>query len=204
MGLNVTHRGEMLEGLRKAIENANLTSEERASLFGQPQPLTAAPAETRQSWGYPRAKGSGPLTELQRRAHEFICRYIEQHDYSPIYIEIAEELGLDDAGDVQGFLDALEDRGLITRQKGVPRSIRLVLDHSTELTKRQKAAYFFIRKYIRDNGQSPTVGEVAQALSLEVTRTAAAILDHLEDHGLITRRKRQSRSIKLTGKKFIE
>jgi len=56
---------------------------------------------------------------------------------------------------------------------------------STHLTKKQKAVLDFVVNYIKDNGLSPTVREVAHELGFSSPATAHEHLQNLKDKGFI-------------------
>lgn len=68
-------------------------------------------------------------TKRQAEALAFILRYKAEHDgLSPTVREIAEAMGATSTGQIARFLDALEQRGHITRSKHLPRSITVIED----------------------------------------------------------------------------
>lgn len=66
------------------------------------------------------------FTPRQEKVLAFVKSYIEHHEFSPSYNEIAEAIGYGAIGRAKEDLDYLEEVGLITRDKYVSRSIRLV------------------------------------------------------------------------------
>jgi repressor LexA len=68
------------------------------------------------------------------------------------------------------------------------------------LTPNQKKIYDFILKYIKENGQSPTIPEIAKALKFSSLRSVTQYLEILERKGLINREKNKNRNIRLIDK----
>jgi repressor LexA len=65
------------------------------------------------------------LTPTQRRAACWIRDFIMEHDYAPTLAEIADGLGVAKPT-VQQYLQALEEKGIIARQRYAHRSIEIV------------------------------------------------------------------------------
>jgi repressor LexA len=81
--------------------------------------------------GDPPGKGLAPGVQPTRRQREylaFITRYILRFGVSPAESDIERHFLLS-APSVNHMIQTLERRGFITRQRGVPRSIRVV-DHT--------------------------------------------------------------------------
>lgn len=72
------------------------------------------------------------------------------------------------------------------------------MDKRKILTTKQQRAYEIIEDYIRRNGESPTVTELAELLGVSSLRTVTQYLESLEKKGLISRVQHQSRGIRLT------
>jgi len=72
------------------------------------------------------------------------------------------------------------------------------MDKRKILTTKQQRAYEAIRNYIKKNGKSPTVTELAKLLYVSSLRTVTQYLESLEKKGLILRERHQSRGIRLT------
>ena len=64
------------------------------------------------------------LTKRQTEVVETIRQYDERHGYAPAVRDIGRQMGISPNG-VQGHLDALERKGVITRMPGIARSLRL-------------------------------------------------------------------------------
>lgn len=60
------------------------------------------------------------LTLRQQQALDFIARYLRANNRAPSYREIARGLGVSSLNTVQGYLRALEERGLIQRAEQAP------------------------------------------------------------------------------------
>lgn len=65
------------------------------------------------------------LTDLQRRTYDFVRASLEANGIPPSYAEIQEHLGLASKSGVVRLIDALVERGWLTRMKHRPRSIAL-------------------------------------------------------------------------------
>ena len=57
------------------------------------------------------------ITARQQQALDFIARYLRANKRAPSYREIARELGVSSLNTVQGYLRALEGRGLIAIER---------------------------------------------------------------------------------------
>jgi len=68
------------------------------------------------------------LTERQQEIYEFIRSVIDRRGIPPTMREIGEQFAIRSTNGVEGHLAALEDRGLITRERGKSRSIVLRAD----------------------------------------------------------------------------
>ncbi|MGH7275972.1 MAG: LexA family protein [Candidatus Rokuibacteriota bacterium] len=75
-------------------------------------------------------------TRRQREYLEFIARYILRFGVSPAESDIERHF-LVSAPSVNQMVQTLERRGFITRQRGVPRSIRLVYPTSQHVPQQQ-------------------------------------------------------------------
>ncbi len=71
------------------------------------------------------------------------------------------------------------------------------LQKAPKLTQRQQEVLKVISQFIEENGESPTVSELAELLRVSSLRTVTQYLESLESKGLITRSRYQSRNIKL-------
>ena len=65
------------------------------------------------------------VTPLQSKAVDFISRFSEQNGYSPSFQEIADYLGTTPPS-VDVLLQRLVRHGCISKQPGIPRSIRVL------------------------------------------------------------------------------
>jgi repressor LexA len=66
------------------------------------------------------------LTIKQKKVYSAIESYIKKNGISPTVREIGELMGEKTPGSVQGILNRLEQKGVIRKQAGMARSIRLV------------------------------------------------------------------------------
>ncbi len=97
--------------------------------------LTSGPGD---STSDRRHNGPQP-TRRQRDYLEFIARYILRYGVSPAESDIARHF-LVSAPSVNQMVQMLERRGFITRQSGIPRSIRIVDDRKDLVRPPQAAA----------------------------------------------------------------
>lgn len=63
------------------------------------------------------------VTKKQRRILDFVSSFIEKHDYSPSYREIAGGLNLKSVATVAQHIDALVDKGLLVKGHNSARSL---------------------------------------------------------------------------------
>ena len=69
-----------------------------------------------------------PMRDLTNRQLEMLAalkQYIDDNGYPPSHRELADTLGMRSTSGVAMRLDALERRGLITRERGLARSLRV-------------------------------------------------------------------------------
>jgi repressor LexA len=66
------------------------------------------------------------LTRRQREVYDFISRFVESHQYSPSFEEIAEGVKLSSLATVHKHIGNLESKGLLKRDYNRARSIDLV------------------------------------------------------------------------------
>ena len=66
-----------------------------------------------------------------------------------------------------------------------------------ELTIKQKEIYDIIKKYIEDNGYSPTVREIAKIADLNSPATIQQHIKNLKDKGYINYIEKKSRTIRI-------
>jgi repressor LexA len=67
-----------------------------------------------------------PLTPTQKEIFDFLTRFYREHGYAPTIAEIQEHLGFSSSASVHEQLSALENEGVIRRQKRVHRGIELI------------------------------------------------------------------------------
>lgn len=70
------------------------------------------------------------LTSKQKKVYSAIETYIRQNTIPPTVREIGEMIGEKTPGAVQGILNRLEQKGVIKREMGMARSIKLVSENS--------------------------------------------------------------------------
>jgi len=66
------------------------------------------------------------LTPKERRVYRFLRQEIGRRKRSPTFREIAKHCGFTSRTSSGNYLDRLEAKGLLTRERGRPRSIRLI------------------------------------------------------------------------------
>lgn len=66
------------------------------------------------------------LTDRQNEIYAFIVKRIRRFGYGPTIREIGSEFGIRSPNGTVSTLDALERKGVITRERKVSRGIRLV------------------------------------------------------------------------------
>jgi len=66
------------------------------------------------------------LTDRQNEIYAFIVKRIRRDGYSPTIREIGSEFGIRSPNGTMSTLEALEKKGMITRESKVSRGIRLV------------------------------------------------------------------------------
>jgi repressor LexA len=57
-----------------------------------------------------------PRTQRQKEIFDYIQRFIERHGYEPSYAQIARHFGISSKATIAKHIEALEKRGLISRQ----------------------------------------------------------------------------------------
>lgn len=70
--------------------------------------------------------------EKRKRIMEVIHQYKEEYSYPPTVREIGNLVGLKSSSSVQEHLYFLEREGYITRERTIPRSIRIIKDFKVE------------------------------------------------------------------------
>lgn len=66
-----------------------------------------------------------PLTKKQKEIYDYIRYYIRKHDYAPSYREIGEHFGLSSVATVAGYIETLKDKGHLTAEENMARSLQL-------------------------------------------------------------------------------
>lgn len=65
------------------------------------------------------------LTDKEKKILNIIINYIKEKQIPPTVREIAEIAGLNSTSTVQGYINILENKGYIFKEKGCSRSIRV-------------------------------------------------------------------------------
>lgn len=77
------------------------------------------------------------LPVRQQRVISFLEEYLESHEYPPTLREIGRAIGVKSTSLISYYLDQLEERGYLVRQRSVSRGLRLVhRDSSREIKAR--------------------------------------------------------------------
>jgi hypothetical protein len=100
--------------------------------FGQPLPAEPV-SDASPTWISPRPRllmetsaWAVGMTQQQASAMSFIASYIEEHSYSPSYVEIMRALGLRSKSGVHRIVRGLVDRGRIRMLPHQNRSIEVI------------------------------------------------------------------------------
>lgn len=72
------------------------------------------------------------VTPRQRQIYDYLCRYIDAHDFAPTMAEIGKQFKLSSPASVHHILSGLETEGLIRRIPNVSRGIEVVRKESPE------------------------------------------------------------------------
>lgn len=72
------------------------------------------------------------VTPRQRQIYDYLCRYIDAHNYAPTMAEIGKQFKLSSPASVHHILSGLETEGLIRRIPNVSRGIEVVRQESAE------------------------------------------------------------------------
>ncbi|WP_164521255.1 MarR family transcriptional regulator [Sphingomonas sp. ABOLF] len=106
---------------------------------------------------------------------QFIRRYLRENGFSPSYGEIARALGTDDATAARRIVARLVADGLLEREPGARRGIRLAVQPETPEMSRARAI-----ELLRADGFIVNVGSLSLAYPLPDTNEALPLLDVLE------------------------
>lgn len=74
-----------------------------------------------------------PLTDRQREVLMVIADYRKRHQYSPAVRDLCELLDIASTNGVNDHLKALDEKGYITRTRGIPRSMFLTREGLAEV-----------------------------------------------------------------------
>lgn len=64
------------------------------------------------------------LTDRQQEIFDFVIAYRLKKGYSPTIVDIAEEFDFKSANSAQCHVDVLVEKGYLTRDRGISRSLR--------------------------------------------------------------------------------
>ena len=111
-----------------------------------------------------------------RKIMEFLTRFQEDCGYSPSIREIGDKIGINSTSLVDFYLDKLEERGDITRNKHISRSIRLVKPvHSVSSVAAQ--AKKTIQNVVNDLVRIPLAGRIVASAPIPVPESDVAYFD---------------------------
>ncbi|MDY2776896.1 MAG: helix-turn-helix domain-containing protein, partial [Collinsella sp.] len=99
------------------------------------------------------------ITKRQQQIYDFIRSYQAEKGYPPSVREMAAAVGLSSPSTVHAHLSALEDHGLIKRDKTKPRALEL-FDQGSSVPLREEAP----QPSMRGTVSLPLVGRVAAGL----------------------------------------
>lgn len=68
-----------------------------------------------------------PLTKVQKELYDWLVAYIQRHNYGPSTREMLEAMGLSANAAIQSRLEYLKAKGYIDWEKGMARTIRLLV-----------------------------------------------------------------------------
>lgn len=66
------------------------------------------------------------VTKRQAEMLKIIRTYIDEHGYSPSYVELADAMNIKSLGNIHDKVKALQERGHLEYRPGAPRSITLL------------------------------------------------------------------------------
>ena len=66
------------------------------------------------------------VTKRQAEMLAIIRTYIDEHGYSPSYVELADAMNIKSLGNIHDKVKALQERGHLEYRPGAPRSITLL------------------------------------------------------------------------------
>ena len=135
----------------------------------------------------------------------FVVDYFDEHDCSPTLHEIVEGCHLTSVSVANYHLDILAQRGYITVEPKVARSIVIV---GREVKAKSAPILFdgneirqsilnYLYQFIGSKGYAPTIRDIVAQCHLTSTSVAAHHLDQLQKMGYIRRGEGQARSIQL-------
>lgn len=65
------------------------------------------------------------LTEKEKEIYQYICKIMEGNGYAPSVRDIQNALGIKSTATVHSYLNKLEDKGYIQKEKGKSRTLRI-------------------------------------------------------------------------------
>lgn len=103
------------------------------------------------------------LTKKQKRLMDFLEDFLNNHEYSPSYREIAAGLGLRSVASVAEHIDNLVQLGFLKRNAGSARSLEIV-----DLTFPETTALFKQRLQYASDSDHDILMQAAEILGLDL------------------------------------
>ncbi|MDO4436704.1 MAG: transcriptional repressor LexA [Coriobacteriaceae bacterium] len=101
------------------------------------------------------------ITKRQQQIYDFICAYQKEKGYPPSVREMASAVGLSSPSTVHAHLSALEDHGLIKRDKTKPRALEIFNSDGSSVRPEEKNEV-----PARGTVSLPLVGRVAAGMPI--------------------------------------
>ncbi|WP_013325570.1 winged helix-turn-helix transcriptional regulator [Gloeothece verrucosa] len=144
------------------------------------------------------------LYPQQNEVYQFLVEYIDKHQHSPSRQEIAQKLNLH-VSTIKAHLKVLKQKDYIDWEQGGKRNIIILGQPSKcppipnnfwkNVDEKDYELYFFIRNYISEHQQSPTIKELMEGLEIKSSNTIQKQLRRLKESGYIDWLDNKRRSI---------
>ncbi|WP_013335110.1 LexA family transcriptional regulator [Gloeothece verrucosa] len=145
------------------------------------------------------------LYPQQTEVYQFLVEYIDKYQHSPSRQEIAQKLEKH-VSTIKEHLRILKLKGYIDWEQGGKRNIIIVgqsppkcppipNDFWKDVDEKDYSLYFFIRNYIAEHQQSPTIKELMEGLKIKSSNTVQKQLRRLKKSGYIDWLDNKRRSI---------
>ncbi|WP_013325689.1 LexA family transcriptional regulator [Gloeothece verrucosa] len=150
------------------------------------------------------------LYPQQNEVYQFLIEYIDKYQHSPSRQEIAQKFQKH-VSTIKEHLRVLKQKGYIDWEQGGKRNIIIVGQPQkkcppipnnfwTNVDEKDYQLYFFIRNYISQHQQSPTIKEMMEGLGLKSTSTIEGSLKRLREKGYIDWLDNKRRSLRILEK----